>query len=696
MTVFSKLGIQSKLLALVLAVSLFTLLLTGFVSYSSSRQALMAAADAQLVGLRNSRAQAIESYFKGLKAHALTLGYQQMAVNAINSLGPAINSLNSSQITAEQAERLRNFYAKDFLPKLKKNIEGDPALATYLPISAADKYLTYHYTVANPYPKNRAQLLKAGDGSEYSELHGAVHKRFRVIAEEFGYPDLYLIDAKGNVLYSVAKKIDFGGNITDGPFAGSSLDKAFEMARQSRDPDFVGITDFENYKPGYGVPSAFVSTTVFDKDKFIGVLVLEVPSQRIDQIMNVDKRWQQVGLGESGETYLVGPDQRMRSSSRFLFQDPKGYYKALEAQGVAAKQLGLIKSAQSSILIQQVKSKGALAALAGKAGLASYNDYRGVAVLGAYAPIKLGDFDWALVAEIDQAEIFSGVHTLTRNMLITAAIMMPLITLVSGAVAKTFLTPIRRLIAGTHEIERGNSEVQIPVGSQDEFGELTQSFNAMAKALHGKEQAIQAHMQENDRLLLTILPPGAAERLKSGEQDISDSFPNVTVLYVNVDGVDSLSASLSEGHAYQLLNQLNEAFDEAAERFSVEKIRSMGSIYVAVCGLSIPRVDHAKRMVDFALAMINIIRRFNRKEGLNLGLDIGIHSGPVSAGVVGKTRFNYEVWGETMNIAKQIHESPGQNQIHVSQSVYEALQGLYSFEPVAEQGNAELPIWRVS
>jgi class 3 adenylate cyclase len=165
---------------------------------------------------------------------------------------------------------------------------------------------------------------------------------------------------------------------------------------------------------------------------------------------------------------------------------------------------------------------------------------------------------------------------------------------------------------------------------------------------------------------------------------------------VNVDGVDSLSASLSEEHAYQLLNQLNDAFDEAAERFSVEKIRSMGSIYVAVCGLSIPRVDHAKRMVDFALAMINIIRRFNRKEGLDLGLDIGIHSGPVSAGVVGKTRFNYEVWGETINIAKQIHESPGQNQIHVSQSVYEALQGLYSFELVAEQGSAELPIWRVS
>jgi class 3 adenylate cyclase len=125
----------------------------------------------------------------------------------------------------------------------------------------------------------------------------------------------------------------------------------------------------------------------------------------------------------------------------------------------------------------------------------------------------------------------------------------------------------------------------------------------------------------------------------------------------------------------------------------------MGSTYLAICGLSIPRVDHAKRTVDFALALLNIMRRFSQKQGVDLSLDIGIHSGSIAAGVVGKTKFNYEVWGETVNIARKIHESPGQNVIQATQSVFDALQGLYHFEPVADvvmKGKGKLAVWEVT
>jgi class 3 adenylate cyclase len=300
---------------------------------------------------------------------------------------------------------------------------------------------------------------------------------------------------------------------------------------------------------------------------------------------------------------------------------------------------------------------------------------------------------------MDQAEIFKGVNNLSRLLLVFTALLIPLITLFSIRVSRSFLTPIRRLIAATEEITPGKGGVHVDVYSADELGELTTSFNRMARSIDEKETEIQKHLIENDRLLLTILPPKAAARLKSGEQDTVDRFPNVTVLYANVEGFDAFATQLSSDQAFVILNQLVGAFDEAAEKYGVEKMRTMGSTYLAICGLSVPRVDHAKRTVDFALEMLKIIRRFSTSQKLDLSLAIGVHTGPISAGVVGKTKLNYEVWGETINIAKQIHESSKQNVIQASGSVFEDLDGLYCFVPVKEIEGEEvgsLTIWEVT
>jgi class 3 adenylate cyclase len=700
MAFFNKLGIQSKLLSLVLLVSLLSILTTGLVSYTSSRNSMTQVAYNQLTGLRNARAQAIETFFNTLNEHVLTVSYQSMVVDAINEFKPAVQKLNDSQLTPPQMQQLKNYYAKELIPKLKQNIGGNPTVATYFPTTAASKYLKYYYTVTNPDPTAREKLNDPGDGSDYSRIHAEYHKRFRVVAQAFDYYDIFLVDIEtGVVLYSVSKEIDFGTNLKTGPLSDSGLAKAYEAIRKSRDPEFVTITDFEQYIASFGEPAAFVGTTVFDGDKFIGALVVQVPSDRIDEIMNGNQKWKDIGLGETGETYLVGQDNLLRSSTRFFLQDPDTYLKTLEKQNVSVDKIALMKTAQTPILIQSAKTQGIQNALSGKTGTDAYLDYRGVPVLGAYQPIKFGEFDWALIAKMDQDEIFKGIRDLTRRMLATAAILVPLITLLSLWLAKSFLTPIRKLIAGTQEIAAGHNDVEVKVRAQDEFGDLAGSFNAMAKTLHEKDLTIQAQLRENDRLLLTILPPNAAARLRSGEQDIADSFPSVTVLYAHLEGFNTLSAQLSPDQAIVLLNELIGAFDEAAEHYGVEKLRSMGSTYLAICGLSIPRVDHAKRTVDFALALLNIMRRFSQKQGVDLSLDIGIHSGSIAAGVVGKTKFNYEVWGETVNIARKIHESPGQNVIQATQSVFDALQGLYHFEPVADvvmKGKGKLAVWQVT
>ncbi|HEY9701623.1 MAG TPA: adenylate/guanylate cyclase domain-containing protein, partial [Allocoleopsis sp.] len=149
-----------------------------------------------------------------------------------------------------------------------------------------------------------------------------------------------------------------------------------------------------------------------------------------------------------------------------------------------------------------------------------------------------------------------------------------------------------------------------------------------------------------------------------------------------------------------VLNDLVTAFDEATEKYGVEKVKTIGDNYIAVCGLSVPRLDHAKRMVDFAMEMRSILRKFNYEKGLNLDISIIVHSGDVIAGIVGRKKFSYDVWGEAVNtsnyIIAAIDEPPGE--ILVSHVVYQELYDIYEFEKFAEiagKKDKKLLIWQL-
>jgi class 3 adenylate cyclase len=697
---FRQLGVQSKVLAMVLLASLLSLLLTGLVSYNIGSHVLTTAATNQLIALRNSRVEAIKDYFGFLSNHVLTMGEGYLVIDSLKDFRAAFTKLESTVLSPEQQKKLVAYYKDDFLPKLKKNVEGDPALATYLPQTPADRFFSYYYTATNPHPRQLAQLDDAGDGSEYSAFHRKYNNRFRRLAEVFGYRDIFLVDIDtGNVIYTVAKEADMGSNLKSGVFADSALAKTFDEIRKSRDPNFVYISDVEHYKGSFGEPSLFIGTTVFDGDKFIGALIYQINPKAIDRVMTDDKKWEQQGLGKTGETFLVAQDFKLRSSPREFLQNPDQYFQSLRAHGVTKEKIDWIKRVNSPVLIQEVKTEGAKRALAGQTGEIEDLDYRGKLVLKSYQPIRLGQFEWGLVAKIDKAEALQGVRRLRDALLLLGAILIPLLTLMSLALARSFIQPIQRLMRATKQIIAGDSSVQVKVDSEDEFGELSRSFNSMATTLQQREEAIRSQLQENDRLLLNILPARTAERLKQGEQSITEQYPSVSVLYADLEGFQDLSAELAPDQAIVVLNELIGAFDDAAERCGVEKLRSTGSNYLAVCGLSVPRIDDEKRTVDLALAMLQVVQRLSAKHGVNLSLDIGIHTGALAAGVVGRGKFYYDVWGETMTIARAVHASPKQNVIQVTEPVRRALDGLYHFEPLAPvevKGEGGIPIWELT
>jgi class 3 adenylate cyclase len=628
------------------------------------------------------------------------MGEGFLVIDGLNDFRAAYPKLQNTTLSAEQQKKLVAYYTDVFLPKLKMNLDGEPALATYLPNTPGDRYITYHYTANNPRAPHLDELEDAGDGSEYSAVHRKYAKRFRRIAEVFDYRDIFLVDIdSGDVLFSVAKEADMGSNLKTGIYANTALGKAFDEIRKSRDPYFVYISDIEHYKASFGEPAFFIGTSVFDGDKFIGALIYQLNPASIDRVMTDNKKWEQQGLGKTGESFLVGQDFKLRSSLRAFLQSPDQYFKTLRSKGVSQEKIDWIKRTHSPVLIQEVKTEGARRALAGQTGEAEELDYTGTRVLKSYQPIRIGNFEWGLVAKIDKAEALQGVYLLRNSLMVLGTILIPLLTLMSLALARTFIQPIQRLMRATKQIIAGDSAVQVKVESDDEFGELSRSFNSMATTLLQREESIRSQLQENDRLLLNILPARTAERLKQGEQSITEQYPSVSVLYADLEGFQDLSAELAPDQAIVVLNELIGAFDDAAERCGVEKLRSTGSNYLAVCGLSVPRIDDEKRTVELALAMLQVVDRLSAKHGVRLSLDIGIHAGALAAGVVGSGKFYYDVWGETVTIARAIHISPKQNVIQVTEPVRQALDGLYNFDPLAPvevKGEGVISIWELT
>jgi guanylate cyclase len=198
---------------------------------------------------------------------------------------------------------------------------------------------------------------------------------------------------------------------------------------------------------------------------------------------------------------------------------------------------------------------------------------------------------------------------------------------------------------------------------------------------------IDAEKARSDRLLLNILPAPIAERLKRDEAVIADRFEGATVLFSDLVGFTTLSARLPPEEVVTMLDTIFSAFDAIADRFGLEKIKTIGDAYMLVGGLPTARPDHAVRVADAALAMRAWVEESARARGLDLAMRIGIHSGEVVAGVIGRRKFSYDLWGDTVNTASRMESHGAPGRIQVSAATHALLDGRYRFE---ERGTIEV------
>jgi class 3 adenylate cyclase len=202
--------------------------------------------------------------------------------------------------------------------------------------------------------------------------------------------------------------------------------------------------------------------------------------------------------------------------------------------------------------------------------------------------------------------------------------------------------------------------------------------------------------KENTRLLLNVLPAPIAEQLKRRSGVIAERFETVSVLFADIVGFTTLSGGLSPEPLVEMLNDLFTRFDELARRHDVEKIKTIGDCYMAVCGVPEARTDPAARVAAMALEMIEGLREFNLGRTPPIDLRIGINTGPVVAGVIGRSKFIYDLWGDTVNIASRMESGGLPGRIQVTDATRQALDGLFEFEERGEievKGKGRLRTW---
>jgi methyl-accepting chemotaxis protein len=467
-----KLTLKTKLLICFLSVGIIPFAAMAVIALSKANASLEQQVFAQMQSIRDIKKGQVEQYLQTIKDQALSFSENHMITAAMVEFSGAFQAFREDNTIAAGdvdglREQLATYYRNDFSAAYRDQNDGQsPDVGAIINQLDDDSVaLQYHYIKANPQPLgSKDKLDRARDGSRYSEIHARYHPVIRSFLERFGYYDIFLVHPDtGDIVYSVFKELDFTTSLKDGPYAGTNFGDAFRKANAAASANTVVFTDLKTYFPSYEAPAGFVASPIFKDGKKIGVLVFQFPLDTLNGVMKT-----RAGMGQTGETYLVGSDLLMRSDS----------YLNPEDHSVVASYKHPEKGKVDTEAVQE--------ALKGKTGEDIITDYNGNPVLSAYTPLSFEGLQWALLAEIDAAEAFAAVKALQWVAMVVTLVGVVAILAIALLITRSITLPVKRVVANLTDLAQGEGDltVRLQVNSQDEIGQLSIRFNEFMEKLH--------------------------------------------------------------------------------------------------------------------------------------------------------------------------------------------------------------------
>jgi class 3 adenylate cyclase len=691
------LSIYSILLIMLLSVSVLSSIVVGIIGYVNGTQALRTIAYEKLVEIRENRAREVTQLFSTIENSVRLGAMNETSRQAIQDFTAGFDALQGQEVDAAASAALSDYYTDTFAADLSEATGENVNGAEFTPQDAAQQYLQYNYVIPFATWEEAITQDDAGDGSAWSAAHAKYHEYFRSMTELQDFEDVLMIDTDGDVVYSAYKGVDLGTNLLEGPYRLSNLSEAYREAMSRNIVGEVVLADFDAYSPSLGNPAGWAVTPIAVDGQVAGALAVELPIDRINEVMTVGGDWALNGLGTTGETYLVGRDGLMRSISRTLHDDPVAYEATSVAAGLSPAAAALSVRNGNTLLQQIVDGAAVTRAFAGDAGTMLERDYLGRESLTAYAPLAVDGLNWAIVAQETSGEALVPVDDFTRNLILSTAGMIIFVCLLSLVLAQVFVRPLRRLKTAARRIAAGDEGVQVDAGSSDELADVATAFNDMSRSLQVKSSLIADQERANEQLILSFMPEGMADRYKHGDEAITQDNEDVTVIFADIVGFEALALTMSSEEALAKLNDLIRTFDEAAERYGVERVRTTRQSYLASCGLGTPRVDNARRAVEFAMELSTILERYSAQQGIELGLRAGLDSGQVTSGLIGRARVVYDMWGDAVNLAFRVQGDSTEPGIYITQRVADRIPDTIPIMPAGEVStqSGEQRVWRI-
>lgn len=249
-----------------------------------------------------------------------------------------------------------------------------------------------------------------------------------------------------------------------------------------------------------------------------------------------------------------------------------------------------------------------------------------------------------------------------------------LLGILFGLVQAFFIVrPLRQLRGVAVRVGKGDLATKVERSTNDEIGDLADEFSNMITN-------VRIERQRSDSLLLNILPRSIATRMKQGETNIARHYPHVTVLFIDIAGFTKLASELPPQRLVGILDIIFSRFDDLADKYGLEKIKTIGDCYMVVGGVPEPVDDHALRVANMAVESIDVLNSVAKELNVALAARLGMHSGEVVAGVIGKKKFIYDLWGDTVNIASRMESHGVIGRVHCSDATYQLLRYNFNFE----------------
>lgn len=423
----------------------------------------------QMSSIKISKIQHLKDYFRQIQGIMEAKTSTNKTSRLLWAFDEGFEGFEDLDIDIEEAKTaLLKYYEKEFLPRVDYSIPNSPQKKdpkSYLPTTTSGIIAQYLYIAQNTknFDSKHEFISNTQHKDMYSDIHLQEHLSLIPMLKKFGKEDVYIVNPDGLVIYSIYKNADFGTSLLQGPYKDTGLGRVFRKSKKLKSGG-VAVEDISNYEPSLNKKVAFMAMPIYFKKDYEGSIIFQFPMSKVDEIMNFNNEYDKVGLGESGEAFLVGPDFLMRSNSRF--------YKNIDDPNV--------KHNNTTTGYFKADTPATRRALNGENTSMECSDYTNSRVITSIAPLEMYGQKWGIIIKINKDEALAGASEKFVITIFGTIILIILIVILSLiTIQKLILSKLMALQETTYDLASGDGDLtsKIIVPQGDEISEVAHNIN---------------------------------------------------------------------------------------------------------------------------------------------------------------------------------------------------------------------------